>query len=256
MSDEAADGKAVFRTRFGDIFALAEDANRVAVAALRSAKLANVENSKFVIYLLTIRVVESYEAIILLMELGMTAPAKLIIRPLLEAMFSLAAIQKDESLVDRYFDTQNKAHFELLRSTTQWKDEILRVLSREHGFERKYIEKKKELKETPPETLRPIEWAKAAEYEDLYHVYYAHYASFTHSNLSALEDHISRDEEEKVEAAFGPSIEGFYDIVRSATAFSLMSIMHMSQAFGLVIDEDANRIHEEIRRLDAKYNST
>lgn len=256
LSNEATDGIAVFRERFKDLFDLAEDANRVCVAALRRAKLADIENSKFVVYLLAIRVVESFEAVVLLMERGMLAQAKMVIRPLLEAMFSLGAIQKDEALVKKYFDTQNKAHFDLLKSTTRWKDPILRALSHEHGFEKKYINKKKELNESPPEALRPHEWAEAAGYEDLYHVYYVYYASFTHSNLSALEDHIDRDKEDKVEASFGPSIQGFYDILRNATAFTLVSIMHMCSAFKIDIDADAKRVHEEICRLDKKYNAT
>lgn len=256
LSNEATDGVAVFRERFKDLFDLVEDANRVFVAALQTAKLADIEDSKFGVYLLAIRVVESFEAIVILMERGMLSPAKLVIRPLLEAMFSLGAIQKDESLVKKYFDTQNKAHFELLKSTTRWKDPILRALSHEHGFEKKYINKKKELNESPPEALRPYEWAEAAGYEDLYHVYYVYYASFTHSNLSALEDHLDRDIEDKVEASFGPSIQGFYDILRNATAFTLVSIMHLCSAFGIGIDANANRIHEEIRRLDEKYNLT
>lgn len=256
LSKQAAEGSAVFRERFKDLFYLAEDANRVCVAALRTAKLADIENSKLVVYLLTIRVVESFEAVILLMERGMLAQAKMVIRPILEAMFSLGAIQKDESLVKKYFDTQNKAHLDLLKSTTRWKDPILRALSQERGFEKQYINKKQELKESPVEALRPYEWAEAAGYEDLYHVYYVYYASFTHSNLSALEDHLDRDSEEKVEASFGPTIQGFYDILRNATAFTLMSIMHMCNLFGIDIDADARRIHEEICRLDKKYSAT
>ena len=235
LSNEAIEGRSVFKERFSDIFELARYTSRVGMAKIGEVKLTGIENSKFIIYLLTIRVLESFQAIIILMEYGMLSSAKLIMRPLLEAMFSLAAIQKDESLIEQYFDTQDRAHFELLKSTTQWKDEVLKAIYKKHKFEKKYIEKKKELKENPPKTLRPIDWARAADCEDLYNVYYVYYASFTHSNLSALEDHVDRYDDDRVDASFGPNIEGFFDILRQATAFTLISLMHMAEAFRLNI---------------------
>lgn len=256
LSDEAIEGRAVFRERFQDVFAMAEDMNRVALRKLGGAKLSGIDDGSFVIYLLAIRIIESYEAIIILMERGMLAPAKLVIRPLLEALFTLVAVEKNKGLVSKYFDTQNKAHFELLRSSTQWRDEALKKIFKEANLEAKYIEKKKELKENPPNTFGPIDWAKAADFEDFYHVYYVQYASYTHSNLSALEDHLDRDNENKINASFGPSITGFYELLRNATAFTLIGVVHMCSTFGLDVDSDVTRIHETIRRLDEKHNAS
>lgn len=255
LSDEAVEGRAVFRARFSDAFSLAEDLNRVAVKKLGEAKLADVADGHFILYLLTIRIIESFEAIIILMERGMLAPAKLIVRPVLEALFTLAALEKDKELIAKYFGTQSKAQFALLWSSTRWRNEDLKKFFKESKLEAKYIERKKEQKENPPETLRPIDWAEAAGYEDFYHLHYVQYASFTHSNLSALEDHMDRDGEEKIEASFGPSITGFYELLRDATNFTLLSVMHMCSAFRLPIDSDAARIQEGIEKLNAVYGT-
>lgn len=120
LSDEAIEGRSVFRGRFSDVFALAEDVNRIAVKRLSQAKLADIVDGHFVLYLLTIRIVESFEAIVILMERGMLSPAKLIVRPILEALFTLAALEKNKELIAKYFDTQSEAHFALLRSSTKW----------------------------------------------------------------------------------------------------------------------------------------
>lgn len=249
LSDDAIEGRAIFRERFSEIFALAEDLNRVAVAKLGEVKLSNIDDSRWVLYLLAIRIIESYEAIIILMERGMLTPAKLIIRPLLEALFTLAALEKDKGLIAKYFDAQNEAHFLLLRSSTQWRNEDLKKIFKESKLEAKFIQKKEERKVSPPASLSPIEWAKAADCEDFYHFYYVQYASFTHSNLSALEDHMERDGEEKVEASFGPTITGFNDLLRDATSFTLLSVMHMCSAFHLEIDSDADRIQAGLQKL-------
>ncbi|MFC1626420.1 DUF5677 domain-containing protein [Pseudomonadota bacterium] len=255
LSEEAIEGRAVFLERFKDVFAMAEDMNRIAVKKLGEAKLDSVEDGPFIIYLLTIRIIESYESVIILMERGMLAPAKLIIRPLLEAMFTLIALEKDKTLVAKYFDTQDDAHLKMLRASTKWRDEFLKKAFKDAGLEAKFIKQKEKLKESPPKTLKPFQWAKAADLEDFYDVFYVYYASFTHSNLSALEDHIDR-EADRLEASFGPSIEGFYGLLRSATAFTLLAVMHMCLAFKLEIDSDAEKIHEAICHLDEKYNSS
>jgi len=201
LSREAEAGEAIFKKRFSRVLGLAEDVNSVAIRKLGEAKLGKSSRGHFVLYLLTIRIIESYEAVIILMRRGLLAPAKLIIRPMLETLFTLAALQRDASLVDKYFDMQEKAHLEQLRSSTRWRDEVLKRAFKEAGLEKQYIEKKKALKETPPQTLRPIEWAQEAGYEDFYHVYYVHYASFTHSNIAALEDHIERTGDDFAEAS-------------------------------------------------------
>lgn len=255
LSDEAVEGRTVFRARFSDIFSLAEDLNRVAVNKLGEAKLADAADGHFILYLLTIRIIEAFEAVIILMERGMLAPAKLIVRPVLEALFTLAALEKEKELIAKYFDMQSEAQFALLRSSTRWRNEDLKKVFKESKLEEKYLAKKKERKERPPETLRPMQWAEVAGYEDIYHLHYVRYASFTHSNLSALEDHMERDGEEKVEASFGPSIKGFYELLRDATHFTLLSVMHMCSAFRVPIDSDAARIQEGIEKLNAVYST-
>jgi len=256
ISDQAVEGRAIFRDRFSDIFALAEDMNRVAVLKIGEAKLADIDNGLFILFLLTIRIIESYEAIIILMERGMLAPAKLIIRPLLEAMFTLAALVKDKDLITKYFDAQDITTLSLLRSSTKWRDKNLKKIFKESELEKKYIKKKNELKDNPPNILSPHDWAKIADYDDYYHLYYVEYASYTHSNLRALEDHMDRDGEDYVEAAFGPSITGFYDLLRNATQFTLMSVIHMCSAFNLDVESDADRISKGINELDANRNVT
>lgn len=248
LSDEAVEGRAVFREKFIELFTVAEDLNRVALAKLSEAKLADIDDGHFVLYLLAIRIIESYEAIIILMERGMLTPAKLIVRPMLEALFTLAALGKNKELITKYFDTQSKAHFELLRSSTMWRNEDLKKAFKESKLEAKYIEKKKELKENPPDTLSPIGWAKEAEYEDFYHFYYVYYASFTHSNRSSLEDHMERSGEDYVEASFGPTSTGFHDLLKDAIAFTLLSIMHFCSAFQIEIDSDAVRIEKSLAK--------
>ena len=255
LSEEAEQGRSVFRAKYSGVLALAAEMNRVAIAKLQEARLSEIDDADFILYLLAIRIVEAYEAIVILMERGMVASAKLIIRPQLEALFTLAAIDKDRSLVQRYFDAQANAQFEKLKSSTKWQADALKAIFKEDGLEAKYIDMKKNRKAAPPAALRPFEWAQKAEMDDYYNTYYVHYASYTHTNREALEENMEW-EEERVTAAFGPSDTGFYETIRHATAFTLLATMHMCAAFKLPFTTELAGIHESIKKCDAQYDTS
>jgi hypothetical protein len=250
LSDEGVEGRKIFRKRFEAAFSLADELNRVALVKIREVKLGSADQAPFIIFLLTIRIIELFESIIILMERGILSSAKLLIRPLLEALFTLVAIDKDKSLVSKYFDTQDEAHLKLLKSSTQWKNEILKKAFKDSGLEAKYIQQKNKLSLSPPDSMKPIEWAKAAGLDDLYHSFYVQYSSYTHSNLSALRDHIDSRDDNVLEASFGPSIEDLYDHIRNAVSFTLIALAHMCLTFDLEIDSEIRNIHKIITDLD------
>lgn len=157
LSYETREGIGIIRHRFGDIFNLAERLNRYCIAKIGVSKVPEKNQSAFVIYLLAIRIVETFEGIIILYERGMAAPGKMLIRPILESLFTLAAIQKDPSLVDIFYNNQEKAHIAMLKATTRWTSTELRKVAKERGFERLYLEKKGKLKSDPIETLKPYQ---------------------------------------------------------------------------------------------------
>ena len=136
LSSEAADGRHIFRKKYAYIFVLAEEMNQIALAKLREARLSEVDDADFLLYLLAIRIIESFEAVIVLMERGMLAPAKLIIRPQLEALFTLAAIDKDRTLVQKYLNAQDNAQFEKLRSSTKWRSAALKGIFKKDCWRR------------------------------------------------------------------------------------------------------------------------
>ena len=257
LSDDAVTSVADYRARFNDLFSVAKSTNQFALKILRSPHFANAEEWQLISCLLTIRIVEAFEGTILLIERGMVAPATLMLRPILEALFILGALQADKSLVSAYHDAQARADKKKLYAAMQWKNDGLRRLSKSADLERRYIEIKEAHKQNPPIEMTPIDWARKATLEDFYHTYYVFYASRTHSNREALDDHIDQSDHaaDQIDLAFGPKLDGIYDVIRNASTFCLMAIMYLGEAFELDTQEGSREIFEAIQEIDQTYNA-
>lgn len=248
LSDEAMAGSAIYRERFAGWFEFAENLNRLAVKSLGMAHLKDIDPAKHVIYLLTIRILEQYESIVILVERGILSSAKLIVRPMLEALFTLAALAKDSSFVTEYLGSQRYVDLNALRSSCRWRNKDLMKRFKEHNLESRYIELKDELKNMPVELLKPIHWAKLSDYEDFYHVYYVEYCSSTHSSPSILNEHMDSDGDD-VEIAFGPAIDGFGLLFGNASCFLFLAFMHMTSAFDIKVEDEMDRLHTVLQEL-------
>ncbi len=245
LSDEAEQARAIFRKEFSAWFEIAEKLNRRAISTLAQAPLKDIDQAQQVVCLLTIRVLEAYESIVLLMERGLLSSAKFIVRPMLEALFTLAAIDKDSSLAVVYLDGQRAADLNSLKSSCAWKNKDLMNKFKEHKLESKYIKLKGELKNKPVTQLMPVEWAKKSDYEDFYHLYYVEYCSSIHSNPRALNEHMDIDGDD-VALAFGPTTEGFGTLLGNASYFFDSRIFALDQLTG----------HYSRRRVGPSYCRT
>ena len=258
LSDEAVEAITDYRARFEDLFSVAHKTNRFALEVLRSPQMAEAEEWQLISCLLTIRIVEAFEGTVLLIERGMVAPATLLLRPVLEVLFVLGALQADHSLVAAYYQTQARVERKKLYAAMQWKDQRLRSLVKKANLEKRYVEIKEAHKQTPPIEMKPIDWAQKAGLTDFYHTYYIFYASRTHSNREALDEHIDQSDEspDKLDLAFGPQADGIYDVIRNASTFCLMAVMYLGEAFGLDTQLGSQNVFEAILEIDQKYNAS
>ncbi len=97
LSDEAIHGRTIYRERFAEWFDVAEKLNRLAIGSLSQAHLSDIDSAQQVVYLLTIRVIEAYESIVILMERGLLSSSKLIVRPMLgqPGLYSAAVVRTE-----------------------------------------------------------------------------------------------------------------------------------------------------------------
>jgi hypothetical protein len=187
-----------------------------------------------------------------MLEIGLMPSAKVLARAMLEVVFTLVAIQKKPELLQYYFNQHEKSHYYNLKSIIGAKSKHLRKAVKEHGLEKKYIKMKKEMKCKEIETLGPKDWAKAAELDDLYVVYYNIYSDSIHCNPSALDDHVD-NKPESIDLSFGPSDTDLFDILKCCIYCMLNSANSAALAHGEDITKELDKYANKISYFDEKY---
>lgn len=252
LSKETENGINQITENYKDAFEFYKELNRISMLFLNRIKLDWKDIYRLVANTLILRIVENFQAIYLMLERGMLVPSKVLTRAKLETLFILAGLQKDPKLLKSYIDQNDEAHKRRLKAALQFRNEKLRESVKRINVEKLYIKRKAELKNREPTVLRPKEWAKAADLEDFYNLYYTMYSNSIHSNLSALEDHVD-DKPKQIDISFGPSDRDLYELMQCNFYVIINSIRATAMINNDNISHDTDKMADEIRNLDSKY---
>jgi hypothetical protein len=100
--------------------------------------------------------------------------------------------------------------------------------------------------------LKIYEWAEKAGLSDFYNVFYVENSSAIHSDMWALDDHVS-DSEHGLQVNFGPNDFDLYHILRTSISIMISAIESFSIAQGIKIAEVVKDFHNKALELDEKF---
>ncbi len=251
LSGEIHKSIAYYREKHKEIFDISHVLNRECVLLINNSKIDWENQSRLVIQALFLKVLEKYQAIIILLERGMTSSAKVLARAIFETTFIIVALTKDPGLLKNYIDQHHDRYKKALKSALQFKSSALKKAMKEIDVEKRYLEKKAELKDKELEILAPKTWAKLAGLDDFYNLYYVKYSNATHSNISALDDHVDKLEE-TWNLAFGPSDNDLYEMLKGCTYSILNCASCCAEINNLNIDDQLKKLEAKIVEHDKK----
>ena len=252
LSGEAEKGRNNFYLNYKDIFDFAKDLNKFCMKYMQEQKVEWNDKHKLIIKILFVRILENYQAILLLVERGIISAAKALTRTTLETVFILGGLQKNPSLLQCYFDQHEEGTKRALKAALNFKNEQLRKHAKEHNLEGHYIQKKKNLKGKELNILSPKQWAIEADLEDFYNFYYTSYSNTIHSNLSSLNDNIDETEKER-NLAFGPSENYLYETLQCCVYILINATNFTALAHNNDLKKELDVYVEKINSLDKKY---
>lgn len=152
------------------------------------------------------RILELYQAIIVVAQRGMIAPTQIMFRSFLEAMFHFFAIQKDPKYLDEYLDQFHIQRKKLVNKVHKSNSPQLDGLRQ--AIDDQLLE---EIKQSVEELgIKPIsieDVAKRAECHDIYLIVYPLLCRAVHTSASALDSHVrfNKDTQEIEGFIYGPS---------------------------------------------------
>ncbi|MCK5312476.1 MAG: hypothetical protein KAJ62_10215 [Desulfobacteraceae bacterium] len=252
LSEEIINSKDYFMDQYADIFDFANNLNRFSMDLMRSQKVDWEDKRKFILKTLHIRIIENYQATIMLLQFGMVSQAKVLVRGMLETVFILVALQKKPDLIQSYYDQFEEGRRRALKASCQFKGEELKKAAKEHNLETHYVEQKKFLKNKELNSLRPKQWAIAAELEDFYNLWYTLYSNSAHSNLPALDDHIDKTEKD-INLSFGPTSKYLCETFQCCAYIMLNANSSMALCYNQDKKSELDAVYEKIKDIDEKY---
>lgn len=255
LSEEADHGRQVIIQAYHSALTLAKDLNREAMKVLRTPALDLNDEVKTVIAALMVRITETYQGALLLLERGMISQARMLVRAELEALFSMAAIAKSPKLLDSYVAQHYASVISALKSAKRWKQKSLKGRLPTDRIDELVAYNEAKLKKTQAKRLRVWQWAKEAGLEDFYNVFYVENSSAVHSDMWALDDHVAGDEERGLQVNFGPNDIGLYHALRSAVTALLAAMESFGSVFRLAVEDDVRQFRRRCEELDKEYYS-
>lgn len=253
LSNKADDGRIKILDSYREAFGLANDLNLQSMSLFREYNLCMNNEVKIAIAALMTRIVETYQGVIIMLERGMTSQARMLVRSQLEALFQMAAMVKDPNLYDSYAAKHYLSTIVALKAAKRWKQKSLQGRLSKEKIDELISKNETRLKETKANSLKIFQWAEKAELSDFYNVFYVENSSAIHSDMWALDDHVSDDREHGLQVNFGPNDFGLYHILRTAISVMITAIKSFSVAQGIKIGEAIKNLHDRALDLDQTY---
>lgn len=259
LSQEAEERRNAILEAYPEAFLLAKEINRNAMALIREYELNLIDKTKIVICVLMVRIIETFQGIILLLERGMTSQARILVCSQLEAFFCMAAIAKDPDLYSSYVAQGNLSVINAHKAAKRLKQKSLKGRLSPEKINELMVNSETKRETTKAKILKVNQWAQKAKFDDFYNLFYVENSGAVHPDIWALDDQVAGDRDQGVQVNFGPNDIDLYHVLRTAihVMFPAIEIFSDIQRFSVVqrleISEIIGQLNRRALVLDKKY---
>jgi len=229
------------------LFMLADEVNRLCQKSMFELDAHNRNVQEMLVATLYIRVLSNYQGAILLCERGMTPEARTVLRAMLEALFSLCAIAKEQKLAVDFVKEDQRRRLKFLVKYRKVYDGLPEHVD-PHEIETLEEELKKEKNEIRERSTE--EWAKEAGLHDWYLTAYAVLSDSVHSKVRDLERYLFLNEkEEVVRFRWGPDDNWIQEILVTNIEGILVGLKCTISFFGQQKDKIIEDLRARLREI-------
>jgi hypothetical protein len=244
----------VFRGSRAQFFALYRR-----IAALGYGMVTHVQNSsndvrRGITTCLVIRTLSCYDAIRLCIERGMDFETRVMLRSQLEAMYSVAACEKDPDF-----------HKSFIQASTRQKHQLLNKLLSNEGLVKVYeptelrkavsdLKAKLDDKDIPRLSTKDI--ATKAGMESSYELVYSFYSLSVHVNPTSLQEYIDWDDAVGIKGiVFGPDYKRAPSFMLSSMNTMVVCLLAGGRILGFDLENDLGEILEQWEQLSKEIQN-
>lgn len=217
----------------GCLFARARQINRDCHQLLFAADIRNRDLEGVLVATLFMRALEHYQATLILLGMGLIAPAKVTLRATLEAVFTTRAVAANEDALRAFINDDLLQRRKLIRKAKQHDHinlEELREALTDDIIDRLH----KQIEASGAKRLTTEDLSKFADMHDWYTTEYAMLSKATHTNVRELEAYLSLDESGETRSLdYAPSIEEIPDLVLTVAHCILLAANAVARTFDM-----------------------
>lgn len=196
---------------------------------------------------LFIKILNNFQAIILLSRLGLESEAKIITRTLLDALFVLKAIIDDEKELVKFINIDFINRERLINYILKREKDNPYLHLHDHIDENLLTEIKEFIKQNKIKDIKTSEWAKKADLLNFYKFPYQIYNSEVHPDIRSLEKYIKTDEYNNVlKFDIFPSDKDLNATLKTSCGAMLISLENMIRLFDL---EHSKKVSDLERKI-------
>jgi hypothetical protein len=222
------------KTRYSQFFDLAYKANELAhvLQFELNGKVHNRDPQEFISATLYLRILNGYQATVMLAMKGLIFEAKVVLRSLLESLFILKCVSKEEEFGYEYLKSCYVQSLKWMNIAHQSKDAHFESV-RKYATPEVMAALKKRIEEDKCKELPTIEIiSQRADLHSLYNTQYRLLSEQVHSLPISLDQFLIRDEEGEIaEFDWGPKHEDIDFILFTAIQILLIALDSITKLF-------------------------
>lgn len=236
------------------LFDICLEANRVAQTHLYKLNIHSKDVQGILIGLLFIKALSSFQGSILLIERGMLAEGKILLRTLLEVLFRIGAISKSREIAQAYVLEDERHRKKFLNKFKLLSDSIKAA----HGnpeLDDLLNTLKQNIEEKDIKELQTQWFAKKAELSDYYNSAYSLFSLSVHANVRELEELVIADNEGNIkEILSGPDVTGIPPLLLTAGEALILITYDVSRYFKLSLEKELEALHGRLKQEIEAYD--
>jgi Family of unknown function (DUF5677) len=236
----------------GALFARARQINRDCHELLSTADIRNRDVQQLLIAPLFVRALEHYQATLILLGTGLIAPARVLLRATVEAVFTMRAITLQEEALKDFINADLLWRRKMIKSAQQHHHTNLEEL-REAITPELIKSLEEQIKSSGAKALSAEKLSKLAGMHEWYTTHYALLSKATHTSVRELESYLSLDEAGEVRSlTYAPSMEDIPLLILTAAHCILLGAAAFAATFELDFRAKGD---EHVKFIEAGFRS-
>jgi len=250
LSPEIAHFRRKVRSSRTKLFALIERLNELAHREMFGTRVKNKDPQQALVAALLSRALTTFQGVVILAEHGLISEATAILRTLLEVLFRIAAIAKDEAVAIAYILEDERHRDKFINKFKMLSETVRSGAGNPEVLESLQAAIRQRIEDQDIRELKTQWFAQRAGLLDFYHSAYSVFSMTVHVNVRDLDGALDADAEGNICGfKYGPTEEGLDEILFTAIESQILCIRAAFSILPIDSQELLDAVHEEFKTL-------